>query len=147
MSPSDVVRLAGLMRVTIGRPEVAVGLIDGPVALDHPDLAPQSIRTVPGGCTRTASAACLHGTFVAGILSAKRDSPAPAICPGCTLLVRPIFSETTPTNGHMPSATPGELAVAVIDGVRAGARIINRSAAPGATRCLLPIVRTWATHV
>jgi hypothetical protein len=24
-------------------------------------------------------------------LSAKRGSPAPAICPGCTLLVRPIF--------------------------------------------------------
>src|SRR5262245_8154773 len=31
------------------------------------------------------SVARLHGTFVAGILSPKRNSPAPAICPDCTL--------------------------------------------------------------
>jgi subtilisin family serine protease len=101
--------------------------------MDHPDLAAESIRAVAGrasgACARARSAACLHGTFVAGILSAKRHSPAPAICPGCTLLVRPIFAETAPTNGHMPSATPAELAAALIDAVRAGARVINLSAA------------------
>lgn len=133
MSPLDLVNLTGLMRVTRGRPEIGVGLIDGPVALDHPDLAAENVRAIPGAtpptCARTASAACLHGTFVAGILSAKRDSPAPAICPDCTLLVRPIFSETTRANGDMPSATPGELAAAVIDAAKAGARVINLSAA------------------
>jgi putative glutathione S-transferase len=34
---------------------------------------------------RASSTACLHGTFVAGILSAKRASGAPAIWPSCTL--------------------------------------------------------------
>jgi subtilisin family serine protease len=71
----------------------------------------------------------LHGTFVAGILSAKRGSLAPAICPDCTLLVRPIFAETTAANGEMPSATPEELAQAVLDCIDAGARVLNVSAA------------------
>jgi len=37
--------------------------------------------------------ACSHGTLVAGVLSARRDSLHPGICPGCTLVVRPIFSD------------------------------------------------------
>jgi subtilisin family serine protease len=75
------------------------------------------------------SPACKHGTFVAGILVAKRGSAAPAICPGCTLLVRPIFLETDSGNGHMPSATPQELASAIVETIDAGARILNLSAA------------------
>jgi len=71
----------------------------------------------------------LHGTFVAGILSAKRGSVAPAICPNCTLLVRPIFAETTAANGEMPSAMPEELAQAILDCIDAGARMLNVSAA------------------
>jgi len=133
MSPSDLVRLTPLMDRTDGRPEIVIGLIDGPVALDHPDLAAERIRELPGksagACTRGDSVACQHGTFVAGILSAKRNSKAPAICPGCTLLVRPIFSETAQTNGGLPNAKPEELAEAVLDCIRAGARLLNISAA------------------
>ncbi len=110
-----------------------VGLIDGPVAIDHPDLAGRSIQEVAGkfggACSRASSVACMHGTFVAGMLSAKRSSAAPAICPGCTLLVRPIFAETASANGDMPSAMPGELVLAIIETVNAGARLINLSAA------------------
>jgi subtilisin family serine protease len=69
----------------------------------------------------------MHGTFVAGILSAKRGSLAPAICPECTLLVRPIFAEA-PSAGYMPSAVPQELASAIVDTINAGARLINLSA-------------------
>ena len=98
-----------------------IALIDGPVELNHPDLAGSTIREMPGKlratCTRADSVACTHGTFVAGILSARRGSVAPAICPGCTLLLRPIFAETTKGNGQMPSATPEELADAIIDSV------------------------------
>lgn len=54
---------------------------------------------------------------------------APAICPGCTLLLRPIFAEAATGNGQMPSATPEELAEAIVDGVEAGARVINLSSA------------------
>jgi subtilisin family serine protease len=121
------------MKVTSGRPEIAVGLVDGPVAVNHPDLAGENIRLLPGDlsgvCTMANSPACKHGTFVAGILSARRNSPAPAICPACTLLVRPIFAETAPANGLMPSATPEELAAAVIDCVDAGTRVMNLSVA------------------
>lgn len=133
MTPLDLVRLAPLMEVTSGRPEVTVGLIDGPVAVSHPDLASETIREVSGAmrgvCSTANSIACIHGTFVAGILNAKRGSPAPAICPNCTLLVRPIFAETKSTDGRMPSATPEELAAAIVETIDAGARVINLSAA------------------
>ena len=61
-----------------GDPEITVALIDGPVVLDHPDLAGSTIREIPGKlkgtCTLADSVACTHGTFVAGILSARRGS-------------------------------------------------------------------------
>lgn len=53
---------------------------------------------------------------------------APAIVPGCTLIVRQIFSEGEPISG-MPTATPVTLAAAINDCVDAGTRVINLSAA------------------
>jgi len=133
MGPLDLVNLSPLMARTSGRAEIKIGLIDGPVALDHPDLAAHNIYPVPGkqsgACSTASSLACMHGTFVAGMLMAKRGSASPAICPDCTLLVRPIFAETTPANGDMPSAQPKELASAIVDTVNAGSRLINLSAA------------------
>jgi subtilisin family serine protease len=133
MEPLDLVKLTALMERTSGSSEVKIGLIDGPVVTQHPDLAGEHLREIPGNnggtCTQANSTACLHGTFVAGILSAKRNSPAPAICPNCTLLIRPIFAETTSGREHMPSATPKELAAAIIECIGAGARVINLSLA------------------
>ena len=133
MGPLDLVNLTPLMARTSGRIEIKIGLIDGPVALDRSDLAVHNIHQVPGkqsgACSTASSLACMHGTFVAGMLLAKRGSAAPAICPGCTLLVRPIFAETAPVNGDMPSAKPEELAQAIAETVNAGARVINLSAA------------------
>ena len=131
MDALDLVKLTTLMARTSGSPDVTIGLIDGPVMTQHPDLADEHLREIPGKnggtCTQANSTACLHGTFVAGILSAKRNSPAPAICPNCTLLIRPIFAETTSGREQMPSATPLELAAAIIESINAGARIINLS--------------------
>lgn len=133
MEPLDLVRLAALMERTSGIPEVKIGLIDGPVVTQHPDLAGENLREIPGAnrgtCIQANSTACLHGTFVAGILAARRSSAAPAICPDCTLVLRPIFAETTPVKGQMPSASPQELAAAIIECIHAGARIINLSLA------------------
>ena len=133
MSALDLVRLRALMERSQGRPEIAIASIDGPVALDHPDFAGAPIRELPGKAAGTCkvadSVACTHGTFVAGMLSARRGSAAPAICPGCTLLLRPIFGETRNGYGPMPSATPQELAEAIVESVDAGARIINLSSA------------------
>jgi subtilisin family serine protease len=133
MSPLELVKLTALMERCRGRPHMTVGLIDGPVAMDHPDLTTEMIREIPGRpsgrCARADSTACGHGTFVAGILSGKRDSVAPAICPGCALLVRPIFPETASGDRQLPNATPQELAAAIVDCVEAGARVINLSLA------------------
>ena len=133
MSPIELVRLSALMDRSQGRRGIAVALVDGPVALDHPDLAGACIRELPGKtkgtCRLADSVACTHGTFVAGILFGRRGSVAPAICPGCTLLLRPIFAEAAKGNGNMPNATSEELAEAIIDSVDAGARVINLSSA------------------
>lgn len=133
MSPLELIKLTALMERTSGNPEVKIGLIDGPVAVQNTDLASKYIREIPGKnramCAQASSTACLHGTFIAGILSGKRNSPAPAICPDCTLLIRPIFAETTFGREHMPSATPLELAAAIVDCIDAGAQVINLSLA------------------
>jgi len=133
MTPLDLVQLTALMERTSGTPDMLVGLIDGPVVMTHPDLTEENIRGISGKlsgtCTQVSSAACLHGTFVAGVLCAKRTSVAPAICPNCTLLVRPIFAETISERGQMPSATPKELATAICECIEAGARVINLSSA------------------
>jgi subtilisin family serine protease len=132
--PLNLVRLTALMEVTSGRPEIAIGLIDGPVLVDHPELNSENVRGIDGSsdkgrCGRVNSVACMHGTFIAGILSAKRGSAAPAICPGCTLLVRPIFLDTVAARDLVPSAKPAELAAAIVECVDAGARLVNLSAA------------------
>jgi len=133
MTPLDLVKLTPLMERTSGRLDIRIGLIDGPVLIDHPELATENILEVSGQlsgtCAQASSAACTHGTFVAGILCAKRSSRAPAICPNCTLLVRPIFSETITGDGQLPSATPEELATAIVECTEAGACVLNLSAA------------------
>ena len=133
MGPLELVKLDRLMVRSRGSSQVLIGLIDGPVSMDHPDLSGAHIREVStqhgASCSLASSVACMHGTFVAGMLRAKRGSPAPAICPGCTLLVRPIFPENSVANGQMPSATPEELATAITDAIAAGANVINLSAA------------------
>ncbi|MGH8905643.1 MAG: S8 family peptidase [Egibacteraceae bacterium] len=119
------------MGLTSGRREVVVGLLDGPVAVDHPELAHNSIRELPGRgggrCVQATSPACRHGTFVAGILAARRGGAAPAICPDCSLLVRSIFAETITDGQQPPSATAQQLAAAIGECVDAGARVLNLS--------------------
>jgi subtilisin family serine protease len=133
MNPLDLVNLTPLMELTSGRPEVVVGLIDGAVLQKHSELAGASIREISGElsgqCVQANSTACVHGTFVAGILCGKRNSAAPAICPNCTLLVRPIFAEMALGGEQMPSATPADLAAAIIESIDAGAWVLNMSVA------------------
>jgi subtilisin family serine protease len=132
MSPLDLVALIPLTQRTSGRAEIVIGLIDGPVALDHPDLAGATIRGISdpfsGECSLRESVACRHGTAVAGVLSARRDSTAPGICPDCVLLISPIFAETRPTGEDAPHASFEELAEAIVTCVQAGANVLNLSA-------------------
>ena len=130
-SPLDLVQLSSLMSMTSGCPEVRIGLVDGPVAANHPDLENISVKPLGNEPISPRSrlswqSALDHGTFVAGILTAKRSSSAPAICPSCTLLVRPIFGQIE-TDTDLPSCSPEELVAGILDCTDAGARILNLS--------------------
>lgn len=131
MGAFELARLAPLRQLTCGDPHVWIGLIDGPVALDHPQLAVERLRSLGDTptCSLAHSAACAHGTFVAGMFSARRTSAAPAICPDCTLLIRPVFAASSSSREGMPLATPDELAAAIVECVTAGARVLNLSLA------------------
>ena len=127
MHPIDAVRLDGLMSATAGSALVRIGLIDGPVDPTHPgfDAGRLSALGGPLGCTRPDSVACQHGTFVAGILHARRGGRAPALCPESPLVVRAIFTEAE--RGGLPTCQPQELAAAIIECVGAGVRLLNLS--------------------
>jgi subtilisin family serine protease len=135
MDPLAQTGLQSLMHVSSGHQDVVIGIIDGPVDLDHPAFQTSNIKTIRDSqfdaCKNASSIACSHGTFVAGILCAKRGLPAPAICPGCQVILNPIFREgkdnTSKKDVIFPSATAEELSDAIIETVDAGARIINLS--------------------
>lgn len=135
MNPLDLTGLQSLMSISSGNPDVVIGLIDGPVDLGHPALQESRIRTAKdsqlSACKNASNISCVHGTFVAGILCAKRGLSAPAICPSCEIIINPIFrEEMNNTNNKdiiFPSATPEELANAIIETIDAGAQAINLS--------------------
>lgn len=135
MDPLQQVVLAPLMAVTGGSTHVVIGLIDGPVAKDHPGLEGARLRelvSAPSGrCSLASSAACRHGTAVAGMLCASRQFLPSAICPGCTLLVRSIFSANGNEAGGVPNAEPEALAGAIGDCIGAGACVLNLSVSLG----------------
>lgn len=133
-SISEALSLVGLTRLmeeSDGDPSIRVGIIDGPLDLGHPAFAGRSLRTVRpeqlASCRDVRSAVCSHGTGVAGILCAGRGSPAPAICPSCTFLLCPLFTEAPRGNDASIPVAPADLARAIVDTVGAGVRIINLS--------------------
>jgi len=67
MGSLELVNLKTLMERTSGSPHVTFALIDGPVAIQHPELAGERLREISGrrptACVQASSAACLHGTL------------------------------------------------------------------------------------
>lgn len=129
----DLLRLKPLLGLTSGREDVIIALLDGPVATTHASLNGSNIRQMGGPssaiCEDMTSTVCRHGTFVAGVLAARRDTATPGICPRCTLLVRPIFFESRREDDYLPSTAPVELAHAIMECLEAGARVLNLSGA------------------
>lgn len=131
MDPRDLVRLTPLMARTSGRSSVVVGLIDGRVDSDHPAFAGRPVRELRpaagAGACRRADACCAHGTAVAGIIAG-----AGGVCPGCTLVSRPLFTDRPADGGPatcLSGVRAGELAEAIAETVDAGARVLNLSMA------------------
>ena len=55
MGPLELVKLDRLMERSSGRSEIVIGLIDGPVAMNHPDLARTTyVRSPEGKCLMRA---------------------------------------------------------------------------------------------
>jgi hypothetical protein len=98
--PIKQTKLHSLMNISRGSREVSIGIIDGPIDFDHPAFKKARIRAVKdsqlSSCKRASSIACMHGTFVSGILCADRGLDAPAICPDCEVVLFPIFKENDP---------------------------------------------------
>lgn len=127
LAPIEVVRLGGLMSRTAGSAAVRIGLIDGPVHALHAGFGAGKLQALTDAavCGSPDSVACQHGTFVAGILHAKRSGDIAGICPECPIVVRPIFAESVAE--AWPSCRPEDLAEAITDCVRAGVRLLNLS--------------------
>ncbi|NQZ12455.1 MAG: S8 family serine peptidase, partial [Algicola sp.] len=129
---SDI-QLDSLYQQSEGNPDIVVAIIDGAVDGSHDDLKSASLTvlnnngaTLGASCSAKDSPSCQHGTFVAGILAADRESEAPGICPQCSFVSRPIFCEANNLS-QCPAVTQTELATAVRDAIDAGANIINMS--------------------
>jgi subtilisin family serine protease len=135
MDPLAQTQLLSLMNISRGNPDIAIGVIDGPIDVDHPAFRGSRIRAVKDSqliaCKKASDIACAHGTSVTGILSAKRGLSAPAICPDCEIILNPIFRKegSTVNNNNiiLPSTTSEELSNAIIETVDAGAQVINLS--------------------
>lgn len=114
MSPLELVRLGPLMLSTSGSADVRIGLIDGPLDASY---------------SESQRAASTHGNFIVNLLTAARSASVPGICPGCTLLICPIFNAAPVHPAHLPAATTAQLAAAILQCVGAGAHVINLSLA------------------
>jgi Subtilase family/PatG C-terminal len=105
---------------------VPVAVIDGPYdpgALSD-ILAEQPVSLGNASCSLNPNSACIHGTFVTGLLGARRNAPIPGLCPDSKILHLPLFIDS-----HSPQSSVAKLANAISLAVVAGARLINLSLA------------------
>jgi subtilisin family serine protease len=128
MHPFEQIHLNKLMEYSSGRDSIIVSIIDGPVDLSHTAFNNTSIKRSANkkiSCGNdVGDDACLHGTFITGILAASRKSVTPGICPECTFLMNPIFSKDKKLGAK---ASIVELGAAINESVNQGAKIINLS--------------------
>jgi subtilisin family serine protease len=113
-----------LMKVSRGRSEVTIAVLDGPVATELDAFAHTNIRRLGQAVCKSAST---HGTAVTAVLAARRGSAAPGICPGCTILVHPVLAVNAVEGATATHVGPGKLGEAIAECVDGGARILNLS--------------------
>ena len=117
--------ILGLRRLGVGRSDVRVAVIDGPVDLAHPAFATGRVTLVPNSAylRGAGQGALLHGTLVVGLLAGAETG----ICPGCTVLVRPLSSAASRTDDREPWASLSELRQALEDVLALDVDVINLS--------------------
>jgi subtilisin family serine protease len=79
-----------LLRVQLsGSPDVRIGLVDGAVDITHPAMT--SARLEKTGSANTGKPPSAHATFIASVFAGRE--PAMGLCPECTIVSLPVFTE------------------------------------------------------
>jgi subtilisin family serine protease len=128
------IKLDELYHSSSGDPDLVIAIIDGVIDGSHSDFSSDSIKTLNdenqpsnnASCAIKDSPSCQHGTFIAGILAANRQSSAPGLCPQCTFISKPLFCESASLS-QCPLVDENDLANAIRHSIKAGANIINMS--------------------
>jgi subtilisin family serine protease len=110
---------------------VVVAVIDGPVS-SHPRLSALTTLRTDVDDPAAGGRDTAHGTFIAGVLAASRESASPGLCPGCSFLSLPVFTADTAAAERI-STTAARLAAAITMCVDSGAHVINLSVATAGT--------------
>jgi subtilisin family serine protease len=121
----ELIKIKSLMQITAGSFHLPIGLIDGPIDVNHSALKKSRIVQIIGDgqdSTFSANGAIEHGTFMAGILASHRDY-LPSICPKCPIVSYPIFDDKYVD----PQTSTGRLSEAIIRIINSGVKIINLS--------------------
>jgi subtilisin family serine protease len=126
LNPLTQIHAEEVIKLSSGRSDIVIGIIDGPVDLTHEAFVNINIQERKNNIqccnTKTHSIACNHGTFITGILAGKRGLDIQSLCPSCKYIIRPVFLENT-----TPMTTIEQLAEAIIETVDKGANVINLS--------------------
>ncbi|MEV6196919.1 S8 family serine peptidase [Streptomyces sp. NPDC051920] len=126
--PLSRVSLAPLMARSTGSAGLRVGLVDGPVMVSHQGFGGARIeRLRPQDVARPDAddVAAVHATSTAGVLVADRESGAPGICSGVTLVTRSVFPRSGVRSAG--NASWRELSDALVELTDAGVRVVNMS--------------------
>ena len=101
-----------------------VAVIDGPfdATVLSEILARTPVSVANGSCD--SNDACSHGTFMMGLIGARRDAPIPGLCPECQLVHVQLFVDE-----EAPRASLAKLADAITAAIAASAKLINLSLA------------------
>ncbi|MFE9023912.1 S8 family serine peptidase [Streptomyces sp. NPDC007808] len=112
------------LQSALGRPEVCIAVIDGPVDLSHPCFGGASIQRLPTLVSEQAGRGLMsvHGTHVTSLLFGQPRTGLTGIAPYCRGLILPVFSDGA--EGKVPQL---DLARAIEQALEAGAHIINIS--------------------
>lgn len=112
------------LQSALGRPEVCVAVIDGPVDLSHPCFRGADLRRLTTLVQEAPGSGLMsmHGTHVTSLIFSQTDTGLTGIAPHCRGLILPVYSDSG--GGKVPQF---DLARAIEQAVEAGAHIINIS--------------------
>ncbi|MFI7543060.1 S8 family peptidase [Actinoplanes sp. NPDC049599] len=120
----DKMRLSPLLSSRFARTPVRIGVVDGIVDAQHPDLTTSAIRTIGPLGEVPRGMGSSHATFVAGVICANAGSRVPGICPNAHILNYPVAARRA---GSPDELDADSMLTAIESCVSLGAMIVNLS--------------------